>query len=91
MYYKTKAFLGLTFCKTFPHPASSALFALRHSHKHCVVSSFTGLHSGVLQSSAILSHIDQIALLQALKIGHMRSNNLSTEIFVDNVLLFSYR
>ena len=45
------------------------LFALRHFHKHCVV-------YWIAYSLAPLRRIDQITLLQTLKIGQIKSNDL---------------
>ncbi len=47
------------------------------------------LHPGGLNYSlALQRHTGQTAVLQALTLGHMRSNNYSmTKIFVDNLLL----
>ncbi len=47
------------------------------------------LHSGGLNYSlALQRHTGQTAVLQALTLGHMRSNDYSrTKIFVDNILM----
>ncbi len=56
--------------------------------QRCVSSSLE-LHPGGLNYSlALQRHTGQIAVLQALKLGHMRYNDYSTtKIFVDNFLL----
>ncbi len=56
------------------------------------LSSSLKLRPGGLNYSLTLQcHAGQTAVLQALKLGHMRSNDYSTtEIFVDNFLLSTF-
>ncbi len=66
------------------------LFIALLGRKRCAlnrcVSSSLELHQNY--SLALQRHAGQTALLQALTLGHMRSNDFSTtEIFVDNFLL----
>ncbi len=70
-------------CSSKHHSGSDA-FAL----KRCVSSSFELYPGGLNYSLVLQCHTGQTALLQALTLGHMRSNDyLTTKIFVDNFIV----
>ncbi len=90
---------AVSFCCLFRYWEESAQYIFTYSSKRrssldavalkcCVCSSLDLPPGGLNYSLALQRHTGQTAVLQALTLGHMRSNDYSTtKIFVDNFLL----
>ncbi len=88
---------AVSFCCLFRYWEKSAQYIFTYSSKRrscldafalkcCVFFSWSA--GGLNYSLALQRHTGQTAVLQALTLGHMRSNDYSTtKIFVDNFLL----